>query len=97
MCCAFYMFHCGRVGNLIPFYVLTCEEIDNKLLETRTVLQILCIALTFFASGTCKKAVRKVYLELNHLMNQFIIFLGHVPVNEIKEGFTHNATCIYST
>ena len=28
----FYMFHPGRVGNVlsIPLYVLTCEEIDNK-------------------------------------------------------------------
>ena len=28
----FYMFHRGRVGNVlsIPLYVLTCKEIDNK-------------------------------------------------------------------
>ena len=67
-----------------------------------TVLQTLCIALRFFASGTflysvgdaenigkaavCV-AVRKVYLALNQLMNTFIIFPGYVPVNDIKEGF----------
>ncbi|XP_067088424.1 putative nuclease HARBI1 [Osmerus mordax] len=67
-----------------------------------TVLQTLCIALRFFASGTflysvgdaenigkaaACVAVRKVYLALNQLMNKFIIFPGHVPVNDIKEGF----------
>ena len=30
--CALYMFHRGRVGNVlsIPLYVLTCKVIDNK-------------------------------------------------------------------
>ena len=31
-CLYVYMFHRGRVGNVlsIPLYVLTCKEIDNK-------------------------------------------------------------------
>src|SRR4029434_8788199 len=40
ICCAYalYMFHRGRVGNVlsIPLYVLTCEVIDNKATLTLT-------------------------------------------------------------
>src|SRR4029434_4721245 len=37
--CALYMFHRGRVGNVlsIPLYALTCEEIDNKATLTITL------------------------------------------------------------
>ena len=72
------------------------KKLTRKLLETLTVLPTLCIAFRFFASGTflysvgdaenigkaaACVAVRKVYLMKSVLMNQFIIFPGHVPVN----------------
>jgi len=39
----FYLFHRGRVGNVlsIPLYVLTCEEIDNKATATSAPLIVL--------------------------------------------------------
>ena len=38
--CALYMFHRGRVGNVlsIPLYVLTCKVIDNEATLTLTHL-----------------------------------------------------------
>ena len=44
-----FMFHWGRVGNVIsiPFYILTCEEIDNKATWNFYCASD-CIALRFF-------------------------------------------------
>ena len=64
--------------------------------------QTVCVALRSFASGSflysvgdaenigkaaACVAVRKKFLALKKLMDQFIRFPGHVQVNVIKEGF----------
>ena len=53
----FYMFHRGRVGNVlsIPLYVLTCEEIDNK--ATLTLIwphsfSMYCICIVMICSSS---------------------------------------------
>ena len=67
-----------------------------------TVPQTVCVALHYFATGTFMYsvsdaeilgkntvccAIRKVVLALTQLLNTFVVFPGHLPMQAIKDGF----------
>ncbi|XP_062325746.1 putative nuclease HARBI1 [Osmerus eperlanus] len=71
-----------------------------------TVPQTVCVALRYFATGvfmysvgdaenlsknTVCRAIRKVVLALAQLLNTFVVFPGHLPMQAIKEGFYYIA------
>ena len=67
--CALYMFHRGRVGNVlsIPLYFLTCKVIDNKatLILTLTTVCFMCTADITLASGRSVVHTLQVNTDLN--------------------------------
>lgn len=67
-----------------------------------TVPQAVCIALRFYATGsflssvgeaerlsknTVCRALHQVSMVLTNLMDEFIVFPGHLPTDTIKQGF----------
>ena len=63
---------------------------------------MICLSLRYFASGqymysigdaenlsknTVCRVIRKVVLALTKLVDAFVVFPGHLPARQIKEGF----------
>ncbi|KAK0152091.1 putative nuclease HARBI1 [Merluccius polli] len=84
------------IHNLIRPYICNISNRSHAL----TSQQILCVALRFFANGSCLynvgdaehlskatacRAVRKVCLAMKRLLPMFVVFPGHKPVRAIKE------------
>ncbi|XP_063734541.1 putative nuclease HARBI1 [Eleginops maclovinus] len=70
--------------------------------QALTIEQMLCLSLRYFASGqymysigdaenlsknTVCRVIRKVVLALTKLVDAFVVFPGHLPARQIKEGF----------
>ncbi len=86
------------LDNLLRPYISNLTHRGRAL----TSLQILCIALRFFANGsflynigdaehigkaTVCRAVRKVTLALKRFLPVMVVFPGHRPIRNIKEEF----------